>query len=248
VDTVTNQDDIPWVPDGNRCRSVNFMIVTLPKVKCTRSTVFLSALLVAAGLILALFGQQDRAAAGLPHRRCSEAMGTTVQQAQGIRLYKVAGNPRTKVFVCATPNGSPHLFGPHREAGSWSASMPGPFAIGYPWVGGIEQHQIGQDTLELVARGWRLDPSNRTPDCLVGGADRPGQLPQIKKFFVTSHGTIIWAATRESQSTNQLAICSGTKSRTLAQGGGLEIKSVQLERGHVLEWADEAGAHSTTIP
>lgn len=203
--------------------------------------------LISTGIILTAFGHQDRAAAG-PSHRCSDAPGTTVLRAEGVRLFRVAGrDARTNVRVCLMPNGISHLLGPRLEAGLWSASMPGPFAIHRPWVAGIENHQIGQDTVELVARRWRFRPSNKPSLCSIGLANRPGQVPQVQKFFVTEHGTLAWASSLKAQGTNKLAVCSGRRSRTLAEGHGLELSSVRLDSGHVLRWVDEAGTHSLNL-
>lgn len=178
---------------------------------------------------------------------CGSSGAKTLAASPKVRVYQALSTAEgdSPVYACLKATGKSWLLGPHAVRG-WMASMPGPFAIHVKWVAGIEHRQVGQDTGVLYSSARNVGSGKSKPHCLLGGADRPGQLPKIRRVFLTPSGTLVWVALIPTQSTTQIGACEGVNSRVVAEGGEIDAGSVSL-RGFRLSWSDQSGKHSVTL-
>ncbi len=179
---------------------------------------------------------------------CSPSAGSrTLASTSSVRIYMPkSSNSGSKVYACIRPSGRAWVLGPHPVKG-WMASMPGPFPIQGKWAAGFERRQVGRDTTELLSTARNAGSGKSRARCLVGGADRPEQLPKIQKAFVTPSGTVVWVALiRLGKAGTQIGTCEGSSSRVIVDGDGIDTKSVSLT-AFLLRWKDASGEHSETL-
>jgi hypothetical protein len=170
----------------------------------------------------------------------------TLASSRTVRIFGTTSQAESKVYACSKPSGKAWRLGPHPVKG-WGASMPGPFAIQGKWAAGIERRQVGRDTTEIFSSARNASSGKARPHCLIGGADRPGQLPKTQKAFVTPSGTVVWVASiRAGDASVQIRACEGTTSRMVAEGDGIDPNSAFLE-DYRLSWKDDSGEHFETL-
>jgi hypothetical protein len=175
---------------------------------------------------------------------CGPKLGSTLIQDREIRLYSLRSEVK---YGCLRASGVSRSLGPIRSGdGVWRASMPGPFAVNAPSVGGIEARVVGQDTVRLftAARNVR---SGKATHCLLGGADRPGQLPLVRRVMLDPEGSVIWVAImRLGVAGPAIGVCESAGSpRILGMGSGIDVASVSLQ-GSTLTWLD-AGVRQSRV-
>lgn len=125
--------------------------------------------------------------------------------------------------------------------------MPGPFAIQADWAGGVEQRLVGQDTSGLFSSVRNVRTGGSRKHCLMGGADRPGQLPTVQQDFITNTGILAWVLTLHfGGATMQIGACEGASSRVIAEGKEIDTQSVRVH-GSKLSWRDGQGEHSVHL-
>jgi hypothetical protein len=170
----------------------------------------------------------------------------TLDSSRLVRIFGTNPPAESKVYACLKPSGKAWSLGPHPVKG-WMASMPGPFAIQGKWSAGIERRQVGRDTTEVFSSARNAGSGKARTHCLIGGADRPEQLPKIQKAFVTPSGSVVWVASiRIGNAGSQIGACEGTNSRVIAEGDGIDTSSVSL-KDYRLSWEDGSGAHSEML-
>jgi hypothetical protein len=167
-----------------------------------------------------------------------------------IRLYEVTVSSGqetdTWVYGCLKPSGHPFRLGP-RHQDSWGVWMPGPFAISAPWAAGIEVRQTGLDTDRIFTASRNLR-TGFGHHCEVGGADRPGQMPRVRKILVARDGIVVWAAVMHLYPQGpEIGVCEADGPSVVDHGEGLELDSVALH-GSTLSWLHSGVRHSTELP
>src|ERR1700712_3416203 len=138
-----------------------------------------------AGLIvlfasLSIFGLSARAGERLPGLPdCGPKQAKTLRQNPDIRLFRgpASNDESPPVFGCLKPNGRSIRLGPLSAQGPiWASSMTDPYGLSRPWAAGVEVQLRGQDSVRIYLTSRDLRTGARR-HCLIGGADRPGQLP-----------------------------------------------------------------------
>jgi len=174
----------------------------------------------------------------------------TLASSRFVRIFgttsRTTSQRESKVYACSKPSGKAWSLGPH-PVKSWMASMSGPFAIQGKWAAGIERRQVGRDTTEIFSSARNASSGKARPHCLIGGADRPEQLPKIHKAFITPSGTVVWVASiRIGNAGVQIGACEGATSRVVTEDDGIDPNSASL-KDYRLSWKDGAGEHSETL-
>lgn len=185
----------------------------------------------------------DNAQASRPCR----GRGTTLTASSTVRIFRQTDGSG-RVSVCRTASsGRSWSLGPQSIHG-YSATMPGPFAISANWAGGFEQRQVGQDTTEFFSSAVNAANGKRRLHCLIGGADRPGQLPQTLRLLITRSGVMAWALKLRSGAakTIQIGACESGKTQIVAEGSDIVGSSVKLH-DFQLSWDDAEGSHSVLL-
>lgn len=200
------------------------------------------------GLLL-FFALSSSAASQHSTPLCGPAEATTLAANRQMRLYELAGSAKqaSSVYACSEAYERPRRLGPMRAAGNvWAASMPGPFALARLWAGGIEDRLTGQDTVRVYT-AVRNIRTGKARHCSIGGADRPGQLPRVRRVFLTKNGSLAWAAIMKLGAQGpQIGVCESADPRILDSGYGIAIDSVSL-RGSTLIWLDAGVRRSAEL-
>jgi len=208
--------------------------------------------LSAAGLIaliasLSIFGLSARAGerlAGLSE--CGPKQAKTLRQDPDIRLFRApaSNDEPPPVLGCLKPDGRSVRLGPLSAQGPiWASSMTDPYDLSRPWVSGVEVQLRGQDSVRIYSTSRDLRSDARR-HCLIGGADRPGQLPRVRRLEMARNGIAVWAAViRLGIQGPQIGACDAGGSRIIAAGAGIEIDSVEVQ-GTTVRWV-EAGNRRT---
>ena len=215
----------------------------MSRVLIPRYTMLFVAVGLSAGSIgLSLLASQAPGAAA----SCGPSTNSrTLASSRSVRIFGTTSPTESKVYACSKPSGKAWRLGPHPVKG-WMASMPGPFAIQGKWAAGIERRQVGRDTTEVFSSARNASSGKARPHCLIGGADRPEQLPKFHKAFVTPSGTVVWVASiRIGNAGVQIGVCEGTTSRVVAEDG-VDPNSASL-KDYRLSWKDGSGEHSETL-
>jgi len=199
------------------------------------------------GILMALMLAFSQAKAASSAPPCNSSKARTLASSGQIRIFRFpAQGKQGPVFTCRRPDGKSWRLGPSPEKG-WSAAVPGPFAIKNQWAGGVERRQVGQDTVELFSAARNAISGGSRAHCLIGGADRPEQLPDVLRLFSAPDGSIVWVVqARHGTATNQIAVCEDSGTKVIAEGPGVQAQSVTLTN-FVLTWHDETGKHSLTL-
>lgn len=181
---------------------------------------------------------------------CGPTEARTLSGSREIRVYEIAGNDPAgspSIFGCIKPSGRPRRIGPVLGH-AWSAAISGPFSFATPWVGAIELRQEGQDTARLYSASVSVE-SGAASRCLIGGGDRPGQLPRVRETFLTPAGRLAWVALmpdRGSGATLEIGACESSGPNILESGSGIEANSVAL-KGSTLSWSDSGVQRSARL-
>jgi hypothetical protein len=126
-------------------------------------------------------------------------------------------------------------------------AMGGPFAIGSPWAGGIERRLLGVDTVRLSVAAVNVFTAAAT-HCVIGGANRPGQLPRVGGLWSVGEGRFVFAATLKLETVGpEIALCERDGSvNVLAQGSGIELGSITVD-GALVTWTQEGSQKSIRL-
>jgi hypothetical protein len=205
--------------------------------------VALLAVIVTASLWMADGAPGKRA----PSLSCGPARATTLASDAKLRVFKDSSSKSSAapVFECAKPSGKPRRLVP--QPGSSGVPISGKFAVSSPWAAAVESQLMGQDTVRIfvVARNVNTGAWNR---CLVGGADRPDQLPGVKRLAVSQDGAIAWGAVmRLPPARPEVGTCSDGSPHILEQGPGVEPGSVEVQGSSVI-WSRSGSRQSAQIP
>jgi hypothetical protein len=159
----------------------------------------------------------------------------------GMRIYepKPRSGASRKVLVCSPSSGRPVQLGRNL--------VGAPFAIGAPWAGAVESRSVGQDNAKVSVVGVNVNTSRRV-SCLIGGADRPGQLPKVEGLWAVSSGKLVVSATlRLGPVGPEIAVCStGDTLKVVAQGETIEPASVKVQ-GSVVSWTQQGQRHAVRL-
>jgi len=170
---------------------------------------------------------------------CGRKAAKTLTSKQDVRLYEVPikGRRSGNVYGCLKAGGRPWLLGPHPSHG-WPADFDRPFSIQSPWVAAVEVRGLGQDVAELLTTARNLRNGRTRKRCQIGGAGgSPGQLPGIKKAFLTPHGSVAWAAVIHlGKRGPQIGVCEESGTRIADEGPEVDLGSAVLH-GSTLEWS-----------
>jgi hypothetical protein len=207
------------------------------KSRSALAITFLIGLVVLAGLQVS----SSWATAKRPGGSCGPTDARTLSGSQEIRVYEMVGKDSASspsIFGCIKPSGRPRRLGPV-VGHTWSAALSGPFSFATPWVGAIELRQEGQDTARLYSAAMSVK-AGAASRCLIGGGDRPGQLPRVRETLLTQAGRLAWVALipgEGSGSTLEIGACESSGPNILDSGSGININSVAL-KGSTLSWSD----------
>lgn len=207
----------------------------------------IAAALIALVASLSFGGLSARAGTNaLGSVECGPKGAKTLQQDADIRLFRgrASNDDPPPVFGCLKPDGPPKRLGPLAPQGPiWASSLTGPFGLSHPWMAGVEVQLRGQDSVRIYATARNLRTGTGR-HCLVGGADRPGQLPKIHSLDLSSNGTAVWAAViRLGIRGPQIGACDAGGSRVIAASPDIDLKSVEV-KGATVRWL-EAGVRRT---
>lgn len=169
---------------------------------------------------------------------CGDRNQKTLAQSPMVRLYEVhpGGREQGVVYGCLKPNGTPRRLSSDPEKDSF-ANFLGPFAFNGAWAGGVEHRVIGQDVGKLFTAARNMRTGRSDGHCLIGGADQPGQLPHVKKRFLTSAGSFVWAALIPvgAPPGPKIGICHRSRLQIVDEGEEVDLESVRLI-GDTLHW------------
>jgi hypothetical protein len=150
------------------------------------------------------------------------------------------------VYGCLKSSGKSRRMGPIQRKG-WSASMRGPFALKTTWAGAVENRRPGKDAARVYVTSLDIQ-TGKGRHCLIGSADRSGQLPAVRLLLIDKAGALAWAAITPSPTGRAplIGACDSQGNRVLDSGAGVEIKSVAL-RGSTLSWTNAGGPRSAQL-
>jgi hypothetical protein len=121
-----------------------------------------------------------------------------------------------------------------------------PFAIAFPWAGGVERRGVGQDTAQVNVVAVNIR-NHRRALCLVGEANRPGQIPKVDRLWATPDGALVISGVMKLSPVGpELAICSGRTLEVLVRGPSLDPASIEVQ-GEVLRWTQAGEAHARRL-
>jgi hypothetical protein len=123
-----------------------------------------------------------------------------------------------------------------------------PFTIAAPYVGGIETKAVGQDTAEVAIVGADVE-SGEHVRCLVGQADRPGQLPKVRNLFAARNGNLVMVGRlRLSPAGPLVAVCRYGENalEVIARGSKVALGSVKVV-GNYVHWTEAGEKHSAPV-
>jgi hypothetical protein len=175
---------------------------------------------------------QGRPVCGPPGSTTSFTRGT-------MRIYSARGQANhSAAIVCDQSLGSARV-----RLGD--GPIKAPFAIARPWAAGVEGKLEGVDTASINVVSANIQ-TRKNLACQIGVANRPGQLPSVKRLWAASDGRIAVTAVVPLQSGPELAVCSRGRLRVLASGSEIVLRSVEL-RGRFLSWSDGARRQSIEL-
>jgi hypothetical protein len=150
------------------------------------------------------------------------------------------------VYGCLKSSGKSRRMGPIQRKG-WNTSMGSPFALKQTWAGAVEQRRPGQDATRVYVTSLDVR-TGKGRRCLIGSADRSGQLPSVRLLLIDNAGALAWAAITPSPTGRAplIGACDSQGNRVLDSGAGVEIKSVEL-RGSTLSWTNAGGPRSAQL-
>jgi hypothetical protein len=191
-------------------------------------------------LVLLIVPAKGRAAPSRESRvvvPCGPRDARSLAQLGGIRIFEASGSGLTR--ACSRSSGTSPRLGGH--------AMGGPFAIGSPWAGGIERRLLGVDTVGVSVAGVDVFTSDAT-HCLIGGADRPGQLPRVGGLWAVGEGRFVFSATLKLEAVGpEIVLCERDGSvNVLAQGSGIELGSITVD-GTLVRWTQEGSRKSVRL-
>lgn len=217
------------------------------KIGSLRMGIPLSAL--GAGLLLALMcAAPATVAAENSSAMCSAAGTKTLAANPKVRIYRGAAQPGKgatgPVYGCLKASGKSRRVGPRQGKG---AVLRGPFALKAAWASAVEVRQPELDATHVyvTSRDIRTGKGRR---CLIGSADRSGQLPSVRLLLIDKAGALAWAAITPSPTGHAplIGVCDSRGARILDSGAGVEIDSVEL-RGATLSWVNAGGPRSAQL-
>lgn len=208
------------------------------------------SVVVAVAMSLAAFGLPARAGERSGTVECGPPRAKTLQEDVNIRLYRGSaqhGDSEAPVFGCLGPKGPSRRLGPIPAKGPiWASSMSQPYGLSRPWVAGVEAQLRGQDSVRIYIAARNLR-TGTTRHCLVGGADRPGQLPRVRHLPIASNGTAVWAAVMHLGTKGpQIGACDASGSRVIAAGPDIEIDSVEV-KGTTVRWIEASNHRAASL-
>lgn len=211
--------------------------------------------LPAAGLIvliasLSIFGLSAHADERLVRlSECGPKQAKTLRQNPDVRLFRgpASNDESPPVLGCLKPDGRSIRVGPLSAQGPiWASSMTDPYGLSRPWVAGVEVQLRGQDSVRIYSTSRNLR-TGAGRHCLIGGADRPGQLPRVRRLEMAANGTAVWAAViRLGIKGPQIGACDAGGSRIIAAGSGIEIGSVEV-RGTTVRWVEVGKSRTASL-
>lgn len=165
---------------------------------------------------------------------CGPAGAMTMSIDGGMRIFRRENPDGTSsaTFACSRSSRGAVKLG--------RTNVRGPFAITPPWAAGVEYKPVGQDSVKVSIVGASV-VSARTGSCLIGGADRPGQLPKVDGVWISLPGKLVVSATlRVAPKGPEIAVCTpgGPSLEVIASGEAIEPESVAV-RGSVVSWSEE---------
>lgn len=201
------------------------------------------SLLVSLVLVGVLTSDSHAAQAG-----CGAPSARTLAATKQMRLYESpSASSEGTVYACLTASGRRQRLGPIHSGGEvWSASVRGPFVLTAPWAGATESRVEGQDTVRVFSVA-RSVASGQGRSCLLGDANRPGQLPDVKRALLDDHGTLVWVAILRTETPGpEIGACEPNGPVILDSGEGISISSVTL-RGTRVSWTHSGVDHSADV-
>lgn len=216
------------------------MTISMQPGRMVRSVLAIAVFMTAWGVSAsgAFAGRQETSS-------CGPTAVRTVARGNNVRVYeRKEGGHRASVFVCAIPNGQSRRLGPTRQKGQ-SAFMEGPVATAGVWAAAVEVRQSGQDTTKVFvsARNARTGSANK---CLVGGADRPEQVPLVKAVGIADNGVVAWGSVMKLPPKGpEIATCSSSEVSILDRGPGVEVSTLHV-RGNKVTWSKNGSTESVS--
>ena len=177
-----------------------------------------------------------KASAAVP---CGPSGASTKLVVGGMRIFRPE-NPNASTSVCSRSSRGSTKLG--------RGGVNGPFAIGSPWAAGVESKLLGVDSVKVSIVGVDVFTGGRVR-CLIGGADRPGQLPKVERLWATHAGKLVVSATlRLSPQGPEIGICApgGSSLEVIAQGETIEAGSIEVQ-GSVVRWTQDGVRQSKQI-
>jgi hypothetical protein len=179
-------------------------------------------------------GTDGAHAAARPTPDCGPADASSLAEKEGVRFYPAPDGAGPRVDVCSSAA---------RPAPLGSGAVFRPFAVAFPWAAGVERGGVGQDTAFVNVVG--VDTlSRKRASCLLGQANRPGQIPKVERLWATRRGVLVISALMKLSPVGpELAICSGRTLETIAGGTTFDPSSIDVE-GDVVRWTQAGEAHA----
>jgi hypothetical protein len=202
-------------------------------------------------LMLALLVQAPpaTAVAAASGATCNGVATKTLAANRQVRIYRGAAMPGEgtgPVYGCLKSSGKSRRMGPLQLKG-WDTSMRSPFALKQTWAGAVEQRRPGQDATRVYVTSLDIR-KGKGRRCLIGSADRAGQLPSVRLLLIDKAGALAWAAITPSPTGHapEIGVCDSQGARILDSGAGVEVDSVVL-RGSTLSWTNAGGPRSAQL-
>lgn len=173
---------------------------------------------------------------------CGPQGAKTLAVDDGVRIFRngPAGSGKAPSRVCHRSSVRAVTLG--------HGAAKAPFAIKSPWAGGVEANAIGQDSVEVSLVGVDVESRDRAT-CLVGRADRPGQLPKVHDLWVAGDGSLVATVTlRLPPAGPLLAVCRPEEDalEVLARGSAVALSSVKV-KGNFVFWTEEGHQQSEQV-